>query len=1150
MDDQINTVAPGMKPRIFFALFSIATAAVYFVTLAGHLHPGPSAHELVCWMGLDTLSKPDHPVWGWFMSKFGAMSPGSCFMPNLFSLLCVVSSVYLLMSAAYNAVKSVAVSDDSLPFAEKAAMYAAFASGIAFAFSIPVWTASSRAEPGVFAIFLAALVVWSFVAVRCASTAAWHWLALIFCGAVTGVGLAEDTFFLPLSIVAVILLVLSERGAHRRVLPAFLVFCVCAVSAFFTVARIAAVWFVSTPAGADSTVFQVMLREWLGKGYEMRGWFGRFGWPIVFISVILPFLATVFSSRKALNNSRSWMMYAFNTFMTVCVIIALSKWTSPAGLLEQDAELKIRTGWAVTHPLPLATSLLTALSAGYLAAYWYLLFKIKPYAAEFEEPTPCQSAGKTWGLILSGILALFLLLFPVVNAFNVKCSEGRFADKCLELALGDRLDGISNIVSHGLLDDNLKMYLARKKPSVGIMSLQNGDVEIYRTELADSIGKNFGSRKSPPGNIDMLRSKLKNEGVYPFIKAWFASDPEAPKDTITFGAADTWFVAGCYPHPKAMFFGGLRETDWSKVDVKAEIADFKAFWNEMSDGLQIPRNATLRNTSDSVTRVKLNLRRHIGMVCNNLGVFVQEYAKRMGKPEADSLAFELYELVRKDIDPENICALFNEYEMARCGDQQAVGRLNEIRQAMDELVKDKERHYPYMMLSLYYGYIRNPLPFVNSGISWARTGQSGIALAHYRRAMDMVPSSAHEFYYKLMGDALMMSSDIEGARREYELALQKNKDSIPALLGLVHINIREGDFDSARETLKRIPEKAARIEWAIIYMASGDVNRAEQILRGMTSDVSGSGHSDPRAWSLLAKLSIERVYKIRNSDPKEAANLLSGVRTVIITKLESLVREKSEVKNSAADDMSRIAAQESERACLFCLNIVKGDVERCEGTTASLKKALEFYLSAYRLTAMDEIANNILAVAQELDDKELAQNHAKTILSSNPRHAYANWMIGSILLEKDRLQDAESYLREAANKALPAAQNDLAELYRREGRFEEALIQAEAVTAAAPEMYVGWDTYATILLALNRDLDKAADAIKKAIELAKKNGITDTRMSITLARVQTAQGDYLTAGTTLGMLKKDSKSFNQHDLNEYNNAVEELRQARTKKKQN
>ena len=175
------------------------------------------------------------------------------------------------------------------------------------------------------------------------------------------------------------------------------------------------------------------------------------------------------------------------------------------------------------------------------------------------------------------------------------------------------------------------------------------------------------------------------------------------------------------------------------------------------------------------------------------------------------------------------------------------------------------------------------------------------------------------------------------------------------------------------------------------------------------------------------------------------------------------------------------------------------------------------------------VGGMVLDLDYRLLDREGAERHALEILRMDETHVFANWVMGSIRMQEGKLPQAERYLRAAAQAAhpLPAAQNDLAELLRRNKNLVEAEDIARAATKSAPELYVVWETLSATLLDRGKDLDEAERCILKAIDLA--GGKDDLRMQLTLARVQLAKKDVVKARATLRGVSKRRDELEDRD---------------------
>jgi tetratricopeptide (TPR) repeat protein len=71
----------------------------------------------------------------------------------------------------------------------------------------------------------------------------------------------------------------------------------------------------------------------------------------------------------------------------------------------------------------------------------------------------------------------------------------------------------------------------------------------------------------------------------------------------------------------------------------------------------------------------------------------------------------------------------------------------------------------------------------------------------------------------------------------------------------------------------------------------------------------------------------------------------------------------------------------------------------------------------------------------------------------------------------------------------------LAEVLRRNRKFDEAETTRARSSTISPELYVAWETLAVVLLESDKNIDEAEQAVRKSIDLFKE----DLRVQITLA---------------------------------------------------
>ena len=128
-------------------------------------------------------------------------------------------------------------------------------------------------------------------------------------------------------------------------------------------------------------------------------------------------------------------------------------------------------------------------------------------------------------------------------------------------------------------------------------------------------------------------------------------------------------------------------------------------------------------------------------------------------------------------------------------------------------------------------------------------------------------------------------------------------------------------------------------------------------------------------------------------------------------------------------------------------------------------------------------------------------------------------------------------------KPLPLALNDLAEVLRRDKRYDEAAQFARRATSVAPDFYVAWETLAAALLDGKGDLAEAEKAASKAVALSTDaNGREmDVRMLVTLARVQFAQGALKKARATALKVRRRMNELSPFEQQEFKDFMERVK---------
>ena len=1062
------------------ALVSLAVAVlasvVYGLTLSGHLFPGESAHLAVQWAGLDTLSFPDRPLWGaivkW-VAGLGGMATLAARL-NIFALVCgVLGAVFVARLVAFF-VRETARGDDTDDFANGASLAAAVGAAFVFITSTAIWQASTHLDYRLFD------VVWALAAMALFIPVSRHArLAVpltILQAVMLGVGFTESPLFFAVMPLALFASVVVAHKAGRVIFGGFSILAVVSPIAWiWSLSRVARS-FMETP-GADgggfTGAFSVALKLIGNAGGEMNAWFTRSGWLALVILCVLPFVSCLFASVRGLNADRRWSQYLFHIAMTVATVLVTATPLAPVVLLQPYGIL------------PVAVTTLSALTAGYLVAYWYLLFRVKPHVNEsVGELSLEERFGSSAAPVAGGILVAVLALAAVVNSFSCSASRGDFADEYAKSIL-DSMGERQWLVTVGTmfeLDDHLRLQAAIRGKPFHLVCLYRDREAAYRKEIAKLV-------KDEGLSVEGLDLALSADiGVKPFIDDWFKGDAAIASKAMILGNPDLWYFAGYIPVPDGLAFTGVKSLEEFKPEGRRD--EYTRLWESLKDTVgsgDETGSQAIETTRDPVERLRMKLRRNVGLVVTDMG-----YTLNCVKWDDD--AFELYNLVMRSIDPDNISAVFNLALMQSAGSVPAINARAEISKRMKAIEANynaNRNRYQFYSLSRYYGYIRDVRVFEKMRMMWARSG--------------------------------MLGTDASTAELKRELerrVTEEGANDRDTLVRLAQISMKDGEMDRARELMTKAVAGEGDsgdmdMDMALLHLMDNDLESARIAMQKLT-DVNPS---NLQAWSLLAGVILQQHDG--EKDAKKRASLIAEIENVILPRMES------------------VAANARDYYVQFTRALVllrKGP--------ESIKAARDSLVAASMANpSVSAIGEMILDIDIRLNDTENAEKHARSILYYNREDRLANYVMGSLRLKDGNYGDAEQYLRKSCRQTRPlaAAENDLAEVLRRLQRSDEAETFARRAVANEPELYVAWETLAGSLLDQGKNLDEAQECVEKAISLAKKAKTDDIRMHITLARVQMARKDWGAARITLRTLEKRQKDLDPYDSDQVEALKKEMR---------
>lgn len=1088
MDTEKKSVVKLVDWGISLALAGLAFL-LYLVTKADYIFPGESAHLMAVWNGLDVSSYNDYPLMGIFARAFGS--------GNLFAVCCGAVAVCALYHFVLSYIRLRAAGDNSDEYAIPASRFGAVVAALVFMFTPAVQFASTHLEPRIFEVAWA-LVTFAVLASYARLHKAIAWLMPILAGVMVGFGIADTPLFLciaPLYFMAVWMLSKAREGKGYG--PAAL-FLLAMMLAFFifeacTIGNIMEWWVVS------KTAF---------KAYFEGAWLA------VVILATVPFVITLFSSGSAFKDQAGWMTWIFHIAMTFATILGVSA-LSPS---------------AVMRPVgvaPVASSTFVAFTAGYLAVYWWLQVKTAVRRNESLDDSATLHIGRPLGLIVGGIFAVSVGFTAILNVASFDVDSGAFADKIANKILDD-LGDRTWFVTEGTLDDHLRFAARARTPEkkLNLICLQRENDKEYTAQLAELIkAENVGGSEEVNGS---LRASL-SLGILPFIQDWLAADPAtAAKSIAIFSAPDLWYSARkddvtLRPVPEFLFFGADEsqfpsEESWAKS------------WESFDSVLALPEHHEVNKSWGSyelekekraTDRMRLALRRHIGMVANNRGVWLED-AKQPEK------AFAMFETVMDKIDADNVCALFNELELAGAKLRQAVAKSAELERRINAIVADKSRRYVLWRLGRVYGYIRSPKIFIELGYTWARSGRPGEALEQVRRAIDFIPSEKRTNVLNMMAALYASGSEGRKSRELYEQVLSTDAENHDALIGLMRLELMDGDSAKAIEYLQRATEAAgddprANMEIALLHLMRNELSAAKTILRKATD----ADHGNLQAWSLLAAVTMQQIDA--SKDEAEKKTLSRELENEILRTMEKQARGPSD----------------------YYVQTVRAFILMRQGEDQRKAARDAFVAASKDRPDIEATGDIILGLDISLNDTEDAERQARDVLRRNRKAPLANYVMGSLALQKGQYAEAETFLRRSADAQRPVAlaMNDLAEVLRRTkdkdndpiSRLNEAQRYAEMATKRDPNLYVAWETLGSILLAKKESLDRAEEYVNKACELSRgpDGKESDVRMLVTLARIQLARGDVIRGKGTLRKVSSRINELTEFEKEEF----EELRKS-------
>jgi tetratricopeptide (TPR) repeat protein len=454
------------------------------------------------------------------------------------------------------------------------------------------------------------------------------------------------------------------------------------------------------------------------------------------------------------------------------------------------------------------------------------------------------------------------------------------------------------------------------------------------------------------------------------------------------------------------------------------------------------------------------LRMKAGLAANELGVLLEE----SGAFEA---AYQAYSRAGQ-IDPMNVSAAINGYALS--------GTQKMYPEALDRLRKKiiaatSDRAFTAQRLTWIlqnYGTIRQQAYYLQQAETWSKGGARVVANEKIRKAFALSEQAGAS---SLVENALfyVQTENSEKAEACYLAALEKDAANREALAGISTLMLIKRDTAEAEKWIQKALAAGVGKE-AVMYQTITLAVLKKERVQALTllKEAIAKQPEDLRYWALQAEVLLDQG-------------------------------DTQVVENQLLPEMQKALKNPNH----FLVHAVRGFLLRKKGPAHFLPARLSLIRALSLNAALPDIWNAVLELDLALNNPEFTETDARNLLNVDPEHALANYLLGSLLLTRGALREAEDFLRRSIEKRPTAAAcNDLAEDLRLQTRLAEAEAIARQALNLEPGLLPAHDTLACILFDLGR-YEEAAQTAAKAVAARPSHA----PYQLTLLRVQIKQGD-------------------------------------------
>lgn len=722
-----------------------------------------------------------------------------------------------------------------------------------------------------------------------------------------------------------------------------------------------------------------------------------------------------------------------------------------------------------------------SLAFGYIMAYLYSL-TLYLFAAEVDgRPNRVPSIIRYAVVLMGTAISVYAFFNNRSDADHKRMSfVWLYADTVL-----DNLDGRTWLVTNGVFDDVVLIRAKERGIELNLLNLSQANNKMALKTTQQKL-KNVRLRNSA------------EIGLFPLIQEWITSERDVASELGLCLFPDLWNVGEYEVYPHGLAFYGADSAKMERLRKEDLSTAYFAIMDKFGPALAaVPENISARDAF-----YKQMVKGQVSFIGNNLG-YLLETSDRKNE------AFDVYSRVHK-FDPNNVSALLNYATMIQGGmhpelKAQAMSELEEFQRKLTTPLE-------IWALSRTFGYVSSPEAFAKLGWSWAMSGQSNMALKSLTRALKQLQPENRGKLRSVIADVYMQGNDRGSSERVYKEILAEDPGDHGALLGLARINVINGNAQKAQEYLNMakaagVPRERLLYETVALNLMVGDVPQA----RIIAQELLDINPNSPEAQTIMSVIYSQLYLDAKTPETTDVA--LKGMQKSVA-------------------ELERIMGPED-----FQVLFMKGRMNMVTKNYTESRNNFTEALQHAKTPNIVPILDSILRMDYALEDKTLALGHAKDILGRDPKHAFANYVMGSLALEREDSLSAEDFFQRSLDTEPDSVfvLNDLAVAKLKLGKIDEAEKLIRKSFTIDKEVYASWDTLGSILL-IKGKIDEASDAFQTALRLNDK----DLRVHLHVAQIHYRRGELDKSREIIRKLAAGSDVFTGDDLREYEQLTQAL----------